>query len=291
MPLHPWRLSRRTRAMAAMACVLASWTCDQETAGPGRRAPLAVAVLLPATDLAAFNLTIDNARLIVVRPPADTVFDKVFSFPANQSSLPVVGRRAAGGVSGDLPGHDPAALGRDRPVRRHPGRHARPPVRRRHPPRSRSATADRARTSRPSRSIPLDSALSFGGSLTFRPTARDGQGERRPELLRLLDHERHGRSPDRRDRNADRASRAAHRHRLRAHAQQRRGLHADHHRRRCPTSSRLVSGCGQSGAPGAQLPQPSWSAGRRRRTARGEGHQRSSSPRPRAAPWRRRRRR
>ena len=83
-----WR-SRRTRTIAALACVLASWTCDHEAAGPGRHASLAVAALLPATDLAAFNLTIDNVRLIVVRPPADTVLDQTFNFPANQSSLPI----------------------------------------------------------------------------------------------------------------------------------------------------------------------------------------------------------
>ena len=85
--MHPWRSSRSTRALAVVACVLASWTCDQETAGPGRHASLAIAALLPPTDLAAFNLTIDNVRLIVVRPPTDTVLDQTTSFPANQPSL------------------------------------------------------------------------------------------------------------------------------------------------------------------------------------------------------------
>ena len=227
MPLHPWRSSRWTRALAVVACVLASWTCDQETAGPGRRASLAVAVLLPPTDLAAFNLAIDNARLIVVRPPADTVFDKVFSFPANQSSLP---------VSADVPLEQSPATFQvtiqllsgatvlfegTQDVTLTAGETSTPaPI-----PVTYSGPGQNVATLTID---PADSALSFGGSLTFRPTARDGQGEPRPELLCLVDHERYGRGADRRDRHADRADRAQHRHRHGAHAEQRLRLYADH---------------------------------------------------------------
>ena len=59
-------------------------------ATPPRHAAFSVAPVLPSgTSLAAFNLSVDNVRLIVVRPPADTVFDQTVAFPANQSSLPI----------------------------------------------------------------------------------------------------------------------------------------------------------------------------------------------------------
>jgi hypothetical protein len=65
-------------------------TCTRESAGPPRHVAFSVAPVLPSgTSLAAFNLSVDNVRLIVVRPPADTVFDQTFAFPANQSSLPI----------------------------------------------------------------------------------------------------------------------------------------------------------------------------------------------------------
>lgn len=72
------------------ACVVGSWTCTHEVAGPGSRVSLAVNPVLPANlDLSSFNLTIDNVRLIVVRPPVDTVYDQDAAFPLNQSSLPL----------------------------------------------------------------------------------------------------------------------------------------------------------------------------------------------------------
>jgi hypothetical protein len=75
---------------ASVALAVSLATCARESAGPPRNAAFSVAPVLPSgTSLAAFNLSIDNVRLIVVRPPADTVFDQTFAFPANQSSLPI----------------------------------------------------------------------------------------------------------------------------------------------------------------------------------------------------------
>ncbi|HSD33528.1 MAG TPA: hypothetical protein VLB49_16555, partial [Gemmatimonadales bacterium] len=83
----------RVRSLALTASVVLAVslaTCTRESAGPPRHAAFSVAPVLPSgTSLAAFNLSIDNVRLIVVRPPADTVFDQTFAFPANQSSLPI----------------------------------------------------------------------------------------------------------------------------------------------------------------------------------------------------------
>src|SRR5512143_2672786 len=75
---------------ASLTLAVSLATCARESAGPQRHAAFSVAPVLPSgTSLAAFNLSIDNVRLIVVRPPADTVFDQTFAFPANQSSLPI----------------------------------------------------------------------------------------------------------------------------------------------------------------------------------------------------------
>ncbi|HTH63660.1 MAG TPA: hypothetical protein VL563_03175, partial [Gemmatimonadales bacterium] len=65
-------------------------TCTTDGSGPGRRAAFAVEPVLPATlHLSAFNLTVDNFRLVIVRPPSDTVYDQTATFPANQNSLPL----------------------------------------------------------------------------------------------------------------------------------------------------------------------------------------------------------
>jgi hypothetical protein len=75
---------------ASVALAVSLATCARESAGPPRHAAFSVAPVLPSgTSLAAFNLSVDNVRLIVVRPPADTVFDQTVAFPANQSSLPI----------------------------------------------------------------------------------------------------------------------------------------------------------------------------------------------------------
>jgi hypothetical protein len=76
------------RALGVLVAAGALTTCARDAAGPGRRASLAVEAVLPASpDLAAFNLTIDNVRLIVVRPPADTAFDATFPFLTSLDSL------------------------------------------------------------------------------------------------------------------------------------------------------------------------------------------------------------
>src|SRR5512144_3039634 len=83
--------ARRVRPIALAASVVLAVslaTCAREVAGPPRRAALSVSPVFPS-DLAAFNLSVDSVRLIVVRPPSDTVLDKVFAFPANQPSLSI----------------------------------------------------------------------------------------------------------------------------------------------------------------------------------------------------------
>ena len=87
MPDRPSRV-RPIALTASVALAVSLATCARESAGPPRHAAFSVAPVLPSgTSLAAFNLSVDNVRLIVVRPPADTVFDQTFAFPANQSSL------------------------------------------------------------------------------------------------------------------------------------------------------------------------------------------------------------
>ncbi|HEY6109729.1 MAG TPA: hypothetical protein VIV56_12595, partial [Gemmatimonadales bacterium] len=81
---------RVLQGLAAVGLTLALTTCAREAAGPPRHAAFSVSPVLPAgLSLAAFNLTVDNVRLIVVRPPADSVVDQTFAFPANQSTLPI----------------------------------------------------------------------------------------------------------------------------------------------------------------------------------------------------------
>jgi len=89
-PLRAFR-PRLLAVLASLAFVLALTTCENEAAGPARhRAALAIrAELPPAADLAGFGLTIDNIRLIVVRPPSDTALDSTFAFGANADSLQV----------------------------------------------------------------------------------------------------------------------------------------------------------------------------------------------------------
>lgn len=82
------RIVHGLRALTALLAAGALATCGRDSAGPGRRAALVVEAMLPAApDLAAFNLTIDNIRLIVVRPPAETAFDSTFPFLASVDSL------------------------------------------------------------------------------------------------------------------------------------------------------------------------------------------------------------
>ncbi len=81
----------RLRAFATLAAVAAATalvTCGRETAAPHQPATLAVAASLPlGLDLQAFNLSIDHVRLIAMNSSGDTAFNQLYSFPANQTSL------------------------------------------------------------------------------------------------------------------------------------------------------------------------------------------------------------
>ncbi len=82
------RFVSRARALTALLVAGTLTTCARDAAGPGRRVALAVEAVLPSSlDLAAFNLAIDNIRLIVVRPPSDTVFNSTFPFLPSLDSL------------------------------------------------------------------------------------------------------------------------------------------------------------------------------------------------------------
>ena len=84
----PRTAPRALGPLVVIACAGLLATCTTEASGPGRRGVFAVEPVLPAAlHLNAFNLTVDNVRLIVVRPPSDTVYDQVAAFPANQSTL------------------------------------------------------------------------------------------------------------------------------------------------------------------------------------------------------------
>jgi hypothetical protein len=169
-------LVRARRLAAAFSLPVILGTCTEGGTGPSpHRAALAVTTTLPsAADLASFNLVIDNVRLIVVRPPAETLFDQVVAFPASQTSLQLSatvdlqqdqetldvtiqllsgsqvlfsGTQSLQVTSGPTPA--PAVI----PViYAGPGSNVA------------SLTID-----------PQDSVLSFGGTMTFRLTGRDAQ--------------------------------------------------------------------------------------------------------------------
>jgi hypothetical protein len=169
-------LVRARRLAAAFSLPLILGTCTEGGTGPSaHRAALAVTTTLPAAaDLASFNLVIDNVRLIVVRPPAETLFEQVVAFPASQTSLQLSatvdlqqdqetldvtiqllsgsqvlfsGTQSLQVTSGPTPA--PAVIP---VVYAGPGSNVA------------SLTID-----------PQDSVLSFGGTMTFRLTGRDAQ--------------------------------------------------------------------------------------------------------------------
>ena len=77
------------RAGCALLLGLAVATCRDDPTGPGQRASLALAPVLPAQalNLAAFGLTIDSLRVIIVRPPSDTVVHTTVAFAVDQDSV------------------------------------------------------------------------------------------------------------------------------------------------------------------------------------------------------------
>jgi hypothetical protein len=229
-------------------------TCQNETAGPGRRAALAVTPVFPAgANLAAVNLTIDAARLIVVGAPADTAFDQIFPFPANQTSLHIqaditldqspqtfaVTIQLLSGTTVLFSGTQSVALssGASSPAQipvsyTGPGQNVA------------SLTID-----------PADSVLSFGGALTFRATALDGQGAPVPSFYVSwttsdtvavpIDATGHIVAPSVR-RSVTVTAKAYN------------NVVASTPITFAPVATTLaiVSGCGQSGSLGTQLPQP-----------------------------------
>jgi hypothetical protein len=229
-------------------------TCQNETAGPGRRAALAVTPVFPAgANLAAVNLTIDVARLIVVGAPADTAFDQTFPFPANQTSLQVtadisldqspqtfaVTIQLLSGATVLFSGTQSVALssGASSP--------AQIPV---------SYTGPGQNVASLSLG-PADSVLSFGGALTFRVAALDGQGAPVPSFYVSwttsdtvavpIDATGHIVAP-------------SVRRSVTVSAKTYNNVVASTPVTFAPVATTLaiVSGCGQSGLLGSQLPQP-----------------------------------
>src|SRR5688572_12068686 len=91
-PLH--FVTRITGALCRSGCAvllgLAVATCTDDPTGPRRlRAFLSVAPNLPASasNLAAFGLSVDSIRVVIVRPPSDTLANAKVAFPANQDSI------------------------------------------------------------------------------------------------------------------------------------------------------------------------------------------------------------
>ncbi len=87
----PWP-RRRGLVALLLSTVLATCTTDHSPTGPGRggRGFFAVRpVLAVPVDLAAFNLTIDNLRVIAIRPPSDTAADTTVAFSPDSARLHV----------------------------------------------------------------------------------------------------------------------------------------------------------------------------------------------------------
>jgi hypothetical protein len=246
---------RYARGILALAAIGLLATCQHETVGPGRRAALAVAPVLPsATRLAAFNLTIDGARLIVVSPPADTALDRTYPFPANQTSLQIeadisldqspqtfaVTIQLLSGSTVLFAGTQNVTLssGSSTPSTQIPVIYTGPGQT------VASLTID-----------PQDSVLSFGGAMTFRATALDGQGAPVPNfyvswttsdtVAAPIDATGHLVAP-------------SVRRRLTVTAQTPNNVVASTAITFAPVATTLavLSGCGQSGLLGTQLPQP-----------------------------------
>jgi hypothetical protein len=181
-PLRAFR-PRLLAVLASLAFVLALTTCENEAAGPARhRAALAVqAELPPGADLVGFGLAIDNIRLIVVRPPSDTALDSTFAFGANADNLQVtadiqleqspetfqVTIQMLSGSTLLFSGTQNVALSS--------GQRSTPAQ----IPMSYAGPGQNVATLIID---PPDSVLSFGGSMTFRPTALDGQGQPVPSF-------------------------------------------------------------------------------------------------------------
>jgi len=249
-------LVRARRLAAAFSLPLILGTCTEGGTGPSaHRAALAVTTTLPsAADLASFNLVIDNVRLIVVRPPAETLFDQVVAFPASQTSLQLSatvdlqqdqetldvtiqllsgsqvlfsGTQSLQVTSGPTPA--PAVI----PViYAGPGSNVA------------SLTID-----------PQDSVLSFGGTMTFRLTGRDAQNNIVPSFYVSWTTS---------DTNVAKIDATGHltaplvrgTFNVRAYTWDSVTTTTPITFAPVATAINLVSGCLQTGLPGVQLPQP-----------------------------------
>ncbi len=86
------RLGARSSAVILLVLLLGVATCRDDPAGADRaRAILSIAPVLPASaaQLDAFALTIDNVRLIVVRPPSSVVLDETYPLAPDQTTLQI----------------------------------------------------------------------------------------------------------------------------------------------------------------------------------------------------------
>ena len=166
---------RVLQGLAAVGLTLALTTCAREAAGPPRHAAFSVAPVL-SSDVSLVNLTVDNVRLIIVRPPADTVVDRTFAFPANQSSVeisadvPLEQSPETFQVTLQLLSGTTALFAGSQPVTLTAGATPPPtpiPVDTYIGPGQNVATLTIG---------PPDSVLTQGGTLQFRLTAKDAQG-------------------------------------------------------------------------------------------------------------------
>ena len=80
--------ARLARAAALLFAALLLTTCSDTPVSPSRRGQgfVSLAPRFPPFSRAA-GLALDNVRLVVVRPPGDTLLDKTYPFPADQSRL------------------------------------------------------------------------------------------------------------------------------------------------------------------------------------------------------------
>ncbi len=253
-PTRP-RRPRFRAALASLVFAFALTTCDQPAAGPGGRAALAVQVVMPTSpDLALFNLTIDNVRLIVVRPPSDTVFNQVFFFPPDQTDLPLeadipmqtspetfrVTIELLSGTQVLFSGTQDVSLDEGTT----------------NPPAQLPVTYSGPGQNVATLSIgPVDSVLTQGGTLQFRLTAQDGQGAPVPTfyaswttsdtVIAKVDASGLLTAPFSRSTIS-----------VQARTPSNVSVSTPITFVPAPIAINIVSGCGQSGSPGAQLPQP-----------------------------------
>ena len=249
------RLARARWIIAAISLPVVLGTCTEGGTGPAHRVALSVTTTMPSSaELQSFNLVIDNVRLIVVRPPSDTLFNAVFSFPADQTELPLqanvdlesdqenleVTIQLLSGTQVLFSGTQTVTVGTSPsppqvniPVSYNgPGQNVA------------TLTVD-----------PPDSVLSFGAGLTLRATARDGQGVIVPNVylgwstsdatLAPIDANGHLVAP------LQRTS-------VTVTVAVPNGVTGSTPLTFVPvaTAINIVSGCGQFGSPGAQLLQP-----------------------------------